>query len=123
MITVADAKKRAAESLVGFPARITNAYYEFAENGDPEKLDVVVLGVLLFYLAKKPQGTLDALPGTTRLIEDLGCDSLAMLDTVFMIESLFDMKLDDVDLARIKTLDDLRLYLRRQAGPQSAPVA
>lgn len=123
MITPADAKKRAAESLVGFPPRVVNAFLAFAENGDPVNLDVVVLGVVYFYLAKKPPTSLEALPGTTRLVEDLGCDSLAMLDTVFMVESLFDIKLDDAELARISTLDDLRNHLRRQAGPSSTPVA
>ncbi len=122
MITPAEAKKRADESLVGFPPRIITAYHSFAETGDPANLDVVVLGVLHFYLAKKPAEPLDSFPGTTRLVEDLGCDSLTMMDTVFMVESLFDTNLDDAELARISTLDDLRNYLRRQTGP-STPAA
>jgi hypothetical protein len=122
MISSADAKKRAAESLVGFPPRVVTAFHDFAESGDPAQLDVVVLGVLHFYLAKKPPGPLDSFPGNTRLIQDLGCDSLTMMDTVFMVESLFDIKLDDDELPRILTLDDLRLYLRRQAGPGSTPA-
>ena len=123
MISPADAKKRADESLVGFPPRIITAYHSFAENGDPAHLDVVVLGVLHFCLAKKPQPSLDLLPGTTRLVEDLGCDSFAMLDTVFTVESLFDIELDDAEVARISTLDDLRKYLRQQTGPDFPPVA
>lgn len=122
MLSPAEAKKRAAESLVGFPPRIIAAYHAFAETGDPANLDVVVLGVLHFYLAKKPPEPLDSFPGTTRLVEDLGCDSLTMMDTVFMVESLFDTNLDDAELARISTLDDMRNYLRRQTGP-SSPAA
>jgi acyl carrier protein len=122
MLNPADAKKRAEESLVGFPTRIITAFHDFAQHGDPKDLDVVVLGVLHFYLAKKPVETLDALPGTTRLIEDLGCDSLTMMDTVFMVESLFDISLNDAELARIATLDDLRNYLRKQAVPSSHPA-
>ena len=122
MINAAEAKKRAQETLVGFPPRITAAYVEFAEKGDLANLDVVVLGVLHFYLAKKHKESLDTLPGSTRLIEDLGCDSLTMMDTVFMVESLFDTNLDDAELARISTLDDLRNYRRRQTGP-STPAA
>jgi len=121
MIPAADAKKRAAETLVGFPPRIVEAYLAYAEKGDPTNLDLVVLGVLHFHLARKPAQPLDSLPGTTRLIEDLGCDSLSMLDMVFMTESLFDVKLDDAELAKIATLDDLRHYLRRQtAQPTTA---
>ncbi len=116
MITIDDAKKRADESLVGFPERIVNAYYSYAESPDPVSLDVVVLGVLHFYLAKKPADALDAFPGGTRLVEDLGVDSLTMMDTVFTVESLFEIKMEDAELPRILTLDDLRQYLRRRTG-------
>ncbi len=122
MIDTNVARKRAQESLVGFPSSVTDAYLAFAESGDLGKLDVVVLGVLYFYLAKKPKQTLAELPGTTRLVDDLGCDSLTMMDTVFMVESLFDIKIDDAELAQIATLDDLREHLRRQFATKVPPA-
>ncbi len=112
MIDYTEANKRAQETLVGFPPQVTAAYLDAAETGSPESLDVAVLGVLHFYLAKKPKTSLDALPGTTRLVEDLGCDSLTMMDTIFMMESLFDIDIDDTELSRLSTLDQLRNYLR-----------
>jgi acyl carrier protein len=123
MINSAEAKKRAQATLVGFPPRINAAYLAFAESGEQECLDLVVLGVLQFYLAQKPKESLDALPGSTRLIEDLGCDSLTMMDTVFMVESLFDIKIDDSELPRIVTLDDLRDHLRRLVKGSATPAA
>jgi len=122
MPSPAEAQKRANESLVGFPSRIIESYLAYAKSGDVASLDVVVLGVLQFYLAKKPKESLDALPGTTRLIEDLGCDSLTMMDTIFMVESLLDIKIDDTELARMTTLDELRGYVRRQVK-NGAPSA
>ena len=122
MINPAEAKKRAQETLVGFPPRITAAYVDFAEKGDLANLDVVVLGVLHFYLAKKPTESLDTLSGSTRLIEDLGCDSLTMMDTVFMVESLFDIKINDNELPRLATLDDLRQHLRQLVHGSPAPA-
>jgi acyl carrier protein len=123
MISSDEAKKRAQESLVGFPPVVKAAYLAFAEGGDPQCLDVAVLGVLQFYLAQKPKESLEALPGSTRLIEDLGCDSLTMMDTVFMVESLFEIKIDDQELPQIVTLDDLRAHLRRLVGGTAAPAA
>ena len=122
MINAGEAKKRAQETLVGFPPRITAAYVDFAEKGDLANLDIVVLGVLHFYLAKKPTESLDMLPGSTRLIEDLGCDSLTMMDTVFMVESLFDIKINDNELPRLATLDDLRQHLRQLVHDSPAPA-
>lgn len=122
MINSVDAQKRIRETLVGFPPSIIAAYLAFSYGGDVVNLDIVVLGVLYFYLAKKPAVTLDALPGKTRLIEDLGCDSMTMLDTVFMVETLFDVRIDDQELTQLVTLDDLRLHLRRlvKAGSPSS---
>ncbi len=108
------AQKRIRESLVGFPPNVIDSYSAFATSGDLSSLDIVVRGVLYFYLAKKPQDSIEALPGSTRLVEDLGCDSLTMMDTVFMVESLLDVKIDDAELVEIRTLDDLRSHLRQK---------
>lgn len=122
MLDRALAENRAKESLVGFPPRVVGAYLEFASTGKLDDLDVVVLGVLHFYLAKKPAVSLETLPGTTKLMDDLGCDSLTMMDMVFMVESLFDIKVDDAELAKIVTLDDLRARLRQHVQGPGAPV-
>ncbi len=122
MIDSTSAKQHVRESFVGFPSRVTAAYLAFAESGDLPSLDVVVLGVLQFYLPKKPAAPLDSLPGTTRLVDDLGCDSLTLVDIVFMVEGVFDIKLDDAELARILTLDDLRALVRRLLTGAPSPA-
>ena len=122
-ISVAYAQKCAHESLTGFPPRLTESYLAFAAQGDAANLDAAVLGVLNFYLATKPNVSIEQLPGTTRLIEDLGCDSLTMMDTVFMVETLFDIKLADADLTNIATLDDLRTLLRKHVHAEAKSTA
>lgn len=114
MISAADARQRVQENLEGFPPAVIAAYLDFAETGDLARLDDVILGVLQFYLAKPPSAPLATLPGSTKLVQDLGCDSLTMADMVFRAEGLFAIKLIDDELARIVTLDDLRAYFRRQ---------
>jgi acyl carrier protein len=80
------------------------------------------MGVLQFYLAKKPDKPLDEFPGSTRLVDDLGCDSLTMMDTVFMVETLFNIKIEDDELPKIATLDDLRAQLRRRVTGGAGPA-
>jgi acyl carrier protein len=106
--------------MAGFPPAVIAAYLAFAGSGDRASLDTVVLGVLEFYLVKKPAEPLRTLPGTTRLKEDLGCDSLTMMDTVFMVETLFDVKLQDEELATLTTVDDLRTHLHAKLGADTA---
>ena len=112
MISSADARLRVQENLTGFPRSVIDAYLAFADNGDPARLDEVVLGVLQFYLAKPPATALAAMPGSTRLVADLGCDSLTMIDVMFLAETLLDIKLADDELAKIETLDELRAHFR-----------
>src|SRR5881392_1991586 len=114
LLSPADARQRAQEHLAGFPPQITERYLEFATTGDLANLDVVVLGMLHFYLAKRPESPLTDLPGSTRLREDLGVDSLTMIDLLFLTESVFDLKLAEDELGRITTLDELRNHFRER---------
>ena len=50
--------------------------------------------------------------GTTRLIADLGCDSLTIIDVMFLAESLLGIKVADDELTKIETLDELRAHFR-----------
>lgn len=112
MISPSDARLRAQENLTGFPPSVVEAYLAFADTADLARLDEVVLGVLQFYLAKPPASPLATLPGSTRLVADLGCDSLTMIDVMFLAESLLGIKLADDELAKIETLDRLRTHFR-----------
>lgn len=123
MISSSDARLRVRENLTGFPPAVVEAYLAFVDGGDLARLDDVVLGVLQFYLAKPPTAPLSTLPGSTRLIADLGADSLTMIDVMFLAENLLGIKLADDELVKIETLDELREHFRRRMSPAGDPVA
>lgn len=123
MISIVQAKRLAADQLAGFPAPVKESYLTYIGTGDLACLDKVMLGVIEFYLAQPPEQPLVEMPGSTRLMEDLGVDSLTMVDTMFMAESLFAMKLTDEELARVTTLDELRAHFRRHLALQVEPAA
>jgi acyl carrier protein len=123
MISSSDARQRANENLTGFPPTVVAAYLAFADTGDVARLDDVVLGVLQFYLTKPPMAPLATLPGSTRLVADLGCDSLTMIDVMFLSEVLLDIKLADDELTRIVTLDELREHFRRRMNCADSTAA
>ncbi len=66
---------------------------------------------------------LASMAGTTRLIEDLGCDSLTMIDVLFISEALLDIKLADDELKSIRTLDELRGHFRQRMARPDATAA
>jgi acyl carrier protein len=60
-----------------------------------------------------------------RLREDLGLDSLAMIELLFKIEEHFDLEIPNEDLSRITTVADVTAYVEEKLGgaPAAAPVA
>ena len=102
----------AAEQLSGFPAETVSAYLEFAASGDGSALDAAVLGIPQHFLPTRPPQPLKAMPLTTRLAADLGCDSLSLISLAFLTEELFAIQLQDEELAKVATLGGLLAQFR-----------
>lgn len=56
------------------------------------------------------------LDGHTRFREDLGADSLDLLEMVFTIEERFGLSIPNSDIADIRTVDDAVRYVERLRG-------
>jgi acyl carrier protein len=70
-----------------------------------------VHGIIERYVQSKPGVRISQLPEKTRLHEDLGIDSLTMLEIVMSIEEALDFHLQASDARNIRTLGDLRQYV------------
>ena len=57
-----------------------------------------------------------------RLREDLGLDSLAMIELLFKIEEHFDLEIPNEDLSRVTTVADVTAYVEEKLGA-TAPAA
>jgi acyl carrier protein len=67
-----------------------------------------------------------ALHPQTRLSEDLGVDSLALLDLGMTLEDTFDVGLPDMVLGEVRTVGDLVRAVQERAAPaqvRDAPAA
>jgi len=53
---------------------------------------------------------------TDRLREDLGLDSLAMIELLFKIEEHFDLEIPNEDLSRITTVADVTAYVEEKVA-------
>ena len=96
------------------------AYQHFTASGDATALDPVIIAILEDYIPKPPARPLAELPGDTRLIEDLGFDSLAITEVVFFTEDLLSIRIANEEIFQVRTLDDLRGFVRRKAAPRTA---
>jgi acyl carrier protein len=55
-----------------------------------------------------------------RLREDLGLDSLAMIELLFKIEEHFDLEIPNEDLSRVTTVADVTAYVEEKLGTGAA---
>ena len=75
-------------------------------------------------LAKRLKRDVSAVRLQDNLREDLGLDSLAMLEMVFEVEEAFNLEIPDDDLSTITTVGDVVTYVdARLAGGAPKPGA
>ena len=109
------------ESLRHLSADSRAAFERFQAGGDPADLDPVLLAILEDYIPRTPAVPLAQLPGSARLVEDLGFDSLAITEVVFFTEDLFGITISNEEIIRVRSLDDLRGFIRRKAAVPARP--
>ncbi|HVU35895.1 MAG TPA: acyl carrier protein [Opitutaceae bacterium] len=102
------------DKLRHLPAPARAAFERFQADGDVAALDPVVFAILEDYIPQSPDRALSEFPPHTRLIEDLGFDSLAITELVFFTEDLFGITIANEEILRVRTIDDLRLFVRRK---------
>jgi acyl carrier protein len=104
-----DAKLR--ESFKRCSPETMEAILRFRNECDLSAVIVAVNGIIERYLKLAPGETLAVKPGSTKLGEDLGIDSLTMLEIVMAIEEALDFRIEDSEARAIRTLGDVRQYV------------
>jgi acyl carrier protein len=107
------------QALRHLPEAARQAFHQFQESGDPVLLDPVVLAILEDFIPKQHAQPLAELPGETRLMDDLGFDSLAITEVVFFTEDLLGIRIANEEIIQVRTLDDLRGFVRRKVTERS----
>lgn len=87
------------------------AVLKFRRDGDTASVVIAVHGIIERYLSGDANKTLAQRPDSDRLGEDLGIDSLTMLEIVMSIERALGLRIHDRDVRNIRTLGDVRKYI------------
>lgn len=103
-----------AEKIRHLPEAAKSAFLEFRRTGNSDVLDPLIFAMLESYVPKKPETPVVALPGTTLLMDELGFDSLAIAELVFSTEDLFEVRISNEEVLQVRTIDDLRAFIRRK---------
>lgn len=109
-----------AEKIRHLPADARAAFADFRASGDATVLDPLIFAMLESYSPRQPVKPLAEHPADTRLMDDLGFDSLAIAEVVFFTEDLFDITIANEEIIQVRTLDDLRGFIRRKVTARLA---
>jgi len=108
------------EVLKRCPAATYAAACQFRQTGDPRHLPPIFLGIIERFVESELRPKLKNPPDDLRLVEDLGIDSLTMMEIVILVEDVLGLTIKNEELRQLGTIADVRQFietkLRDQAG-------
>lgn len=113
------------DSLKRCSSECIEAAVAFRRSGDAALVSTVVIGILARFLEPEQRPKLQGECDHLRLMDDLGVDSLTMVEVVMLVEETLSMKIENEDLRDLRTIGDIRAYVDAKARglpPPEKPV-
>jgi acyl carrier protein len=87
------------------------AAIRYRETRDPDAIPQIVYGILERYQPATAAVKLSDAQDDSRLIEDIGLDSLTLLEIVLSIEEVLQLRIENEELREIRTIGQLNAFL------------
>ncbi len=94
---------------------------KFRASADPADLAIVVHGVIERFTERDLRAKLAAPADSVRLREDLGLDSLTMIEVVMLAEEVLGISVNNEELTHLRTLAEVQAFIARKVAAPSAP--
>ncbi len=99
------------ESLKRCSPSTFEAAVQFRKTGNPEHLPAVIIGVIERFVEPDLRTKLKDADDDLRLIEDLGIDSLTMMEIVILVEEVLSMSINNDELRNLRTVGDVKTFI------------
>ncbi len=109
----------ASEKLRRLPPSATVDFDLFCSEHDEAALTRLIIAVLVDLSPTKGGGVVDW-NDEVRLIEDVGFDSLAVAETIFFFEDLFEISISNDEIASLQNIGGLRAFVARKVKVAAA---
>ncbi len=116
-------EERLREKLEAFPVEFQNLVLAHKAAPSPATLSEIVLGVIQHHSGDVFTAKFAEKGDALLLVEDLGFDSLTLVEISFHAEEFLGYIIQIEDFAHIKTLGDLQGFLRKKLFPEAAATA
>ena len=87
------------------------AAVQYRRTGNAEHVPAVVIGVIERYVEADLRTKLRDAGEDLRLIEDLGIDSLTMMEIVILVEEVLQMTINNDELRNLRTVGDVKTFI------------
>ena len=100
-----------AELLKRCSPETLQAALSFRKSKDVNQIETIVLGIIDRHLEPEQREVFKGADDAFRLYEDLGLDSLTMLEIVMLVEQTLQVSIDNEELRDLRTIGDVKQYL------------
>jgi len=99
------------ESLKRCSPSTFEAAVQFRKTGNPEHMPAVVIGIVERFVEPDLRTKLKDADDDLRLIEDLGIDSLTMMEIVILVEETLQLSINNDELRNLRTVGDVKTFI------------
>jgi acyl carrier protein len=87
------------------------AAVQYRKTGNPEHMPAVAIGVIERFVEPDLRVKLKDADDDLRLIEDLGVDSLTMMEIVILVEDVLQLSINNDELRILRTVGDVKTFI------------
>lgn len=99
------------EALKRCPEQSIAAAIEYSQTQDPSLVPLIVMGIVERFVEPEVRPLVRKGDDSSRLMEDLGIDSLLMVEIVMLIEETLGISIENEELRNLRTVGDVKVYL------------
>jgi len=93
-----------------------NKAIKFRQTGDANLVGDVVIGIIERFVEPERRGKLDNAPDTLVVAEELGLDSLTMVEVVLAVEDATGATVGDDEVQKLRTLGDIKNFIKSKVS-------
>ena len=110
-VSSTESEEQLRESLKRCSPRTIAAVIEYRRTGRSELLAPIVLGIIERFVEPEFRSKLQEGNDEVRVVEDLGVDSLMMLEIVMLVEDTLGVSIQNDELLELRTLGDVKTLI------------
>ena len=99
------------ETMRRCPPEAVEAAIAYQKTHDARYVPVVVMGIIERFVEPDYRAKIREANEDVRLSEDLGIDSLIMVEIIIMIEEALGITINNEEIRNVRTIGDLKAYL------------